>query len=380
MDGTAGRDAELKQQGVVEAAQDPSTSIDAEQAEQSLLNQSKAAGAAAFSFDPDASAEDKAAQVKARSEELGRPHRKHVTAALVSDQDDGQTAGYDLPDAGKGGALPASPTDEGTAPNGDAKEAEFERVGWAPRFGNPGDKDEEGTMLDHQDFLEGKLDDKFFGDWYHNTGVIIFACLASWTVAVLGGGLGWVFIVMTVCGTYYRTSIRRVRRNFRDDVTRELAKTRLDTDTESLEWMNSFLVKFWPIYAPVLCNTIVSSVDQVLSTSTPAFLDSMRMKFFTLGTKPPRMEHVKTYPKAEDDTVMMDWKFSFTPNDVADLTARQIKNKINPKVVLEIRVGKAMISKGLDIIVEDMACSGIMRIKMKLQLPFPHIDRISTLR
>ena len=306
-----------------------------------------------------------------------RPHREHQVAALVSDQDDGQTAGYELPPPSKAGAVatPASPADA----NGHiAKDAggEYDKVGWAPRFGNPGDHDDEGTLLDHQDFLEGKLDDKFFGDWYHNAAVIIFACLASWTVAVLGGGLGWVFIVMAACGTYYRTSLRRVRRNFRDDVHRELAKAKLETDTESLEWINSFLVKFWPIYAPVLCATIIQSVDQVLSTTTPAFLDSMRMKFFTLGTKPPRLEHVKTYPKSEDDIVMMDWKFSFTPNDTADLTARQIKNKINPKVVLEVRIGKAMISKGLDIIVEDMACSGLMRVKMKLQLPFPHIDRV----
>ena len=57
---------------------------------------------------------------------------------------------------------------------------------------------------------------------------------------------------MAACSTYYRTSIRRVRRNFRDDVNREMAKQRLETDTESLEWINSFLVKFWPIYAPVL--------------------------------------------------------------------------------------------------------------------------------
>lgn len=377
LEGTAGRDAELKQQGVVEAARDPNSSIDAEQAEQALLNQSRAAGAAAFSFDPDASAEEKARLIKERNEAVGRPHRKHVTAALVSDQDDGQTAGYDLPEPSKQGALPPPGAGDSDAVDAKrAKEEEYSRVGWAPRFGNPADQDQEGTLLDHQDFIEGKLSDKFFGDWYHNTGIIIFACLASWTVAVLGGGLGWVFLVMAICGTYYRTSIRRVRRNFRDDIQREMAKTRLETDHESLEWMNSFLAKFWPIYAPVLCNTIVSSVDQVLSTSTPPFLDSMRMKFFTLGTKPPRMEHVKTYPKAEDDTVLMDWKFSFTPNDVADLTARQIKNKVNPKVVLEIRVGKAMISKGLDIIVEDMACSGIMRVKMKLQLPFPHIDRV----
>lgn len=213
-------------------------------------------------------------------------------------------------------------------------------------------------------------------DWYHNAAVIIFACLSSWLVALLGGGLAWVFIIMAICGTYYRTSIRRVRRNFRDDMNREMAKSRLETDTESLEWINSFLVKFWPIYAPVLCDTIINTVDQVLSTSTPAFLDSLRMKTFILGSKPPRMEHVKTYPKAEDDTVLMDWKFSFTPNDTMDLTARQLKTKINPKVVLEVRIGKAMISKGLDVIVENFAFSGLMRVKVKLQIPFPHIEKV----
>ena len=213
-------------------------------------------------------------------------------------------------------------------------------------------------------------------DWYHNAGVIVFACLASWVVATLGGGLAWVFIVMAFCGTYYRTSIRRVRRNFRDDVYREMAKARLETDTESLEWINSFLVKFWPIYAPHICETIIASVDQVLSTSTPAFLDSMRMKFFTLGTKPPRLEFVKSYPKADDDIVLMDWKFSFTPGDKMDLTARQLKEKINPKIILEIRLGVGVISKGLDVIVEDFAFSGTMRVKVKLQAPFPHIEKV----
>jgi Ca2+-dependent lipid-binding protein len=149
----------------------------------------------------------------------------------------------------------------------------------------------------------------------------------------VGGGLGWIFIVMAFCATYYRTSIRRVRRNFRDDVNREMAKNRLETDVESLEWVNSFLVKFWPIFQPILADTVINSVDQVLSTSTPAFLDSLRLKTFTLGSKPPRLEHVKTYTKEADDIVLMDWKFSFTPNDTADMTARQIRNKVNPYVL-----------------------------------------------
>lgn len=213
-------------------------------------------------------------------------------------------------------------------------------------------------------------------DWYHNAGVIAFACLGSWVIAILGGGLAWIFLIMAACSTYYRTSLRRVRRNFRDDINREMSKQRLETDNESLEWINSFLVKFWPIYAPVLCDTIINSVDQVLSTATPAMLDSLRLKTFILGTKPPRLEHVKTYPKTEVDTVIMDWKFSFTPSDTMDLTARQLKNKINPKVVLEVRLGKGVVSKGLDVIVEDMACSGLMRVKVKLQIPFPHIERV----
>lgn len=181
---------------------------------------------------------------------------------------------------------------------------------------------------------------------------------------------------MAFCGTYYRTSLRRVRRNFRDDINREMSKRRLETDTESLEWINSFMVKFWPIYQPVLAETIINTVDQILSVSTPAFLDSLRMKTFTLGSKPPRLEHVKTYPKAEADVVLMDWKFSFTPGDHSDMTSRQISNQINPKVVLEVRIGKGVVSKGLDVIVEDMAFSGLMRVKIKLQIPFPHVERV----
>jgi Ca2+-dependent lipid-binding protein len=72
----------------------------------------------------------------------------------------------------------------------------------------------------------------------------------------------------------------------------------------------------------------------------------------------------------------MDWKFSFNPNDTEDLTSRQLKNKINPKIVLEIRLGKGVVSKGLDVIVEDMAFSGLMRLKFKLQIPFPHIEKV----
>ncbi|KAL6804708.1 C2 domain-containing protein [Trichoderma sp. SZMC 28013] len=369
---------ELKLQGAIEAAQDPQTLVSADDAERLLVDQARNAGAPAFHFDPNATIEEKRSQVAAAIPPELQHLRRNKATAIATDVDDGTGPDEDLPEPTKEGVVEVGKDEQSkTLANGDAPEVPYSRTGWAPQIGWPVESALEAeSLLDHTTWVESQLPDHLFGDWYHNTGVIIFACIASWLVAVFGGGLGWVIMVMAICGTYYRTSLRRVRRNFRDDITREMALKRLEADHESLEWINSFMVKFWPIYQPVLAQTIVSTVDQVLSSATPAFLDSLKLKTFTLGTKPPRMEHVKTYPNVGDDIVRMDWKFSFTPNDTTDMTKKQIKNKINPKVVLEIRVGKAMISKGLDVIVEDMAFSGIMRLNIKLQIPFPHVEKI----
>ncbi len=377
---TTAQETELKMQGVIDAARDPKSNVTAADAEKAIVDQAHAAGSPAYRFDPNSTPAEKAAQAKAQIPPGVLPEKNKNATGLVSDANLEAAPKLDLAPASKDGAM-AAPASPATAQaNGHAPELdEWARVGWAPRFGALGSSEvdpDEGTLLDHQTWLEERIHDKFYGDWYHNTGIIVFACLSSWAVGILGGGLGWIMLLTAVCGTYYRTSIRRVRRNARDDINREMAKARLETDVETLEWINSFLVKFWPIYHPILCKTVISSVDQVLATSTPPFLESLKMKEFVLGSKPPRLEHVKTYPKAEDDIVLMDWKFSFTPNDKADLTSRQIKNKVNPRVVLEVRVGKGVVSKGLDIIVEDMACSGLMRLKFKLQLAFPHIEKV----
>lgn len=55
---------ELKQQGAIEAARDPESSVTADDAKRMVVEQSKNAGVAAFTFNPDASPEEKAAQVR----------------------------------------------------------------------------------------------------------------------------------------------------------------------------------------------------------------------------------------------------------------------------------------------------------------------------
>ena len=57
--------AELKAQGVEEAARDPNSKVTAEDAEKVMADESKKAGVAAYRFDPNASPEEKAASARA---------------------------------------------------------------------------------------------------------------------------------------------------------------------------------------------------------------------------------------------------------------------------------------------------------------------------
>ena len=107
-----------------------------------------------------------------------------------------------------------------------------------------------------------------------------------------------------ILATYYQTSMRRLRRNVRDDIQRELMSNKLETDIESADWINHFVTRFWLIYEPVLSAQIIGIADAILIENTPSFLDSIRLSSFTLGTKPFRIDGIKTYPRTEPNVVV----------------------------------------------------------------------------
>ncbi|KAI9493901.1 C2 domain-containing protein [Zychaea mexicana] len=150
----------------------------------------------------------------------------------------------------------------------------------------------------------------------------------------------------------------------------------LEQDKESVEWLNSFLQKFWVIFEPVMSAYVIDNIDTYLVDYLPGFLDSVRLTTFTLGTKPFRVESVRMLPEPEPDTVTMDWIVSFKPNDISDMTRKQVEHKVNPKVMLTIRLGKGMVGAGIPVLVEDMSFQGAMRIKLKFMSNFPHVKMV----
>lgn len=226
--------------------------------------------------------------------------------------------------------------------------------------------------------IEGYVVDHFFGDWYWNTVLPIGVCFFSYLFARIGFSFLWLPVVLLCASSVYRAEFRRFNRDVRDDMSRINAANRLEDELETMEWLNSFLAKFWVIYMPALSEMVMFQANEVLKTSAPGFgIEALSLDEFTLGSKAPRVDLIKSYTRKGNDHIEMDWAFSFTPNDTDDMTKNEIKKKINPKVALGVTVGKAFISKSLPILVEDMSFTGRMNIKLKLNENFPHVKMVS---
>lgn len=179
--------SELKQQGAIEAAADPQSSVTADAAQKEIVEASKSAGVAAFTFDPDATPEQKRAQARAvcyplylrpklsltRLVQQAIPRelqnsRRPKGTAIITDVDDGTGPVEDLPEPSKDGVLDVA-RDEDGKPLADgedpgSEEPPYSRTGWAPRLGWPTDEMlEQESLLDHATWVEGQLPDHLYG-------------------------------------------------------------------------------------------------------------------------------------------------------------------------------------------------------------------------
>ncbi|SCU98728.1 LADA_0H14994g1_1 [Lachancea dasiensis] len=222
------------------------------------------------------------------------------------------------------------------------------------------------------------ITEKFYNDIYYNMAGIVGTCYFSWLLAWLGFSWLSLFFVFFCAASVYRTEFRRFNRNIRDDLTRIVVEETLSDRKESTVWLNSFLSKFWVIYMPVLSQQVKDIANPQLAGVAPGYgIDAISLDEFTLGTKSPTIDGIKSYTKKGKDTVEMDWEFSFTPNDLSNMTPKEAKEKINPKIALGVTIGKGFVSKSLPVLVEDINCKGRLRITIKLGDSFPNIRVVS---
>ncbi|KAJ1914688.1 Tricalbin-2 [Tieghemiomyces parasiticus] len=226
------------------------------------------------------------------------------------------------------------------------------------------------------DTVQALLDQFDRSETYRNAAVLMVTVPITWFLTKIGAGIFGCLVVMAFVATYYRNAVSRFRYRVRDDIRRELILPQFETGLESVEWLNAFMTRFWLTFEPALSAIVIEQADAILAANTPGFINSVRLTTFTLGSKAPRIESVRTFGKDDPDVILMDWEASFTPNDVSDLTPREREERVNPKIVLTIRVGKGVVGAGMPILVEDMVFSGKLRVKLRLMPTLPLVKTV----
>ncbi len=221
--------------------------------------------------------------------------------------------------------------------------------------------------------LESLLPDSAYGDWYHNAAFLGLFPFLSFILGKLGGGLSLLFFIIVPAAVFFRTSLRSYRRKIRENISHEFSVKTIENDTETMDWFNVFLSKLWPFLEPSITNIAVDNINPMIPPYLPTFINSAGIDEITLGSKPPRIEHVRIFPKTDDDVVVMDWKFSWSPNDTEDINFKQLKNRVNFRTKIVAKIGNFL---KLPIIIENVAFQAEVRIRLRFMASFPHVQTV----
>lgn len=229
-------------------------------------------------------------------------------------------------------------------------------------------------LLSNGSAFDSLLPSVAYGDWYHNAGYLIVGGLLSWFIGWFRFSLAPIFVVMVVTSIIYRSSVRKYRQRLREEAQREFTIKSIETDYETMDWLNVFLEKFWHFLEPSIAQIVTDQVNPILAASpAPAFVKSLWLDSFTAGTKPPRIDKVKSLGNTADDVIVMDWGCSFIPNELADSSNKQMKNNVNEKVVVKAN----LFGISIPVEVSDVSFKCLLRVRMRMTTAFPHIETVN---
>lgn len=235
--------------------------------------------------------------------------------------------------------------------------------------------EDELVGVNEETFLDNIIPDKAYGDWYHAVAVFFIGGFLSFLLGKFRFSLAPVFFVILATGVLYRTSVKKYRASIRELAEKEFTVQKVEDDYESMEWLNYFLDKYWPILEPSVSQMVVEQANEQMATNTaiPAFIKALWIDRFTLGIKPPRIDLIKTFQNTDLDVVVMDFGISFTPHDLSDMTSKQLKNYVNQAVVIKAK----LFGLTVPFYISNIALKSRVRIRLKLMTPFPHVETVN---
>ncbi|EPY49929.1 C2 domain-containing protein [Schizosaccharomyces cryophilus OY26] len=229
----------------------------------------------------------------------------------------------------------------------------------------------ERSVLDM--YLPGKLN----GQWWQSSLILASISVLSWLASKFFFCRWQILIIIIFLSTFvYGSNAIALRRTVRDEVIREMMKNPTNVDYETMDWFNVIFQRLWMLNEPMISRMIVTNVEQSVAEYLPSFVPEVRFSSFTLGSKAPRIDGIRTHLATEPNVVLMDVDFSYTPNDTLDISGAS-SCRVNSAVSLRVKVGKGKFMFTLPVSTKDIFVSGQIRLRCKLSEEFPFIKTAS---
>ncbi|KAI3659214.1 hypothetical protein MP638_000495 [Amoeboaphelidium occidentale] len=206
------------------------------------------------------------------------------------------------------------------------------------------------------------------------SGIVLACVLVTYYFGHFFGLFGLLLIVWGASYVWNR-EMKQYKVKVRTEIERVLGKRSLETDYESVEWLNHILARLWLPLEPVISDIVTTNVNPIIEYYKPTFLDQMGLSEFTLGTVAPRVTSIKAYPRTKDDTIRFDMECLFQPKDEEDLSLR--KGERNSRIVFNTRVGKGVVGVDIPVLTKEISFAATVSLQLQTMSAFPYVKTVS---
>jgi len=204
---------------------------------------------------------------------------------------------------------------------------------------------------------------------------LISAIFCSYLITKMG--LSVAFVLLNICffSLIYAFVGRILTKKYEVKMRAEAQKQVLDTNQESIEWLNFLLQKIWGTIEPVAAEMVPEIVDSILKENCPGFLHSIRLTKFNLGSEAPRLESVECFDNLEQEEMQMIWHASFVP--VTREEEKYDDNKRKTEIQATAFVGNDKFQVPLNINVSNLLFEGKILLRVRFTHSYPYVKTAS---
>ncbi|XP_055957357.1 uncharacterized protein LOC126821662 isoform X2 [Patella vulgata] len=218
--------------------------------------------------------------------------------------------------------------------------------------------------------------------------LVVGAVASAWAFGYFEFSFLWVFLLSACLFLVWKTKIGTIIRRHLDYEEDNLHRKRALRQSESVEWLNFLLNRWWVFSTYSIEDLVKKRLDERLIGITPSFIEKLELKTFTVGDQTPNIKHVRvfefcegvpgghsnvTWVNVNQPPAGMDKMSSYKIVLETDLTL----HCEDFKMVFRAKVGNKKVSLGFDMSIDDLNITGTMQaiVHLSMDIPFPHVSK-----